>query len=682
MRYLLIFAIFLLPTMVSARLQLQPKIDSLIASLKVTKQDTTRVRLLNEAAYYVGIVNASEGIKYGKEALQLAQKLQSREGMARAYLNIGASHKSLGEYTNAQVCDSLGLHLYRLLGDAVGIASAMANYGNLYIALGKYDLATQHLTNALETFKSTDYKEKEAACLNSIGLAYFYMNRYTESITQYNASISLYNNLNNERGMAKGMLGIGQVQEAKENYDAAKDAYFKALKLNEKASEVSVVAYNYCCLAHIYYIQKNYPHAIEYYSNGLNLAQTIGYNAGIVNALDGIAFSYFGLKDYPTGLGFSQRALIAAQNMKDKGLLAKVATHMASGYLGIATTGQAIKPDSVVKGSAAANIAAANELLAYMADADSNNLMEVLTVKIALDTAQGKYQAAFDHYEEYMRLKAIYNERHLNGNNALKLQESNKLLAQKQERLTMVEERVKEQAMWFMVTLGAFALILLLVVLYIVSLKKRSKKEVVAPTPAPIVMPLQESKPIVPRDTQPIVPTQSLTMVLRQLKMLAQGNVATILPQQLVLLEMVVQQYQEHMAKEEGSLSPFLQKLLLHIVQQHIQEGQNINIQASAGNVTCTLERLVTMSLLLQLLVSVSFVHAFKEGASGALQISVQERGDLCLISYSDGQLKSFQMNEATASIIKTIQLLCKDAGGSFLYNQQEDCFAVSFKAQ
>lgn len=681
MRYLLIIAVFLLPTMVSARLQLQPKIDSLIASLKVTKQDTTRVRLLNEAAYYVGIVNASEGIKYGKEALQLAQKLQSREGMARAYLNIGASHKTLGEYANAQVCDSLGLHLYRLMGDAMGIASAMANYGNLYIALGKYDLATQHLTNALETFKNTDNKEKQAACLHSIGLAYFYMNRYTESITQYNASVALYRDLNNERGMAKGILGLAQVQEAKEDYNAAKDAYFKALKLNEKASEVSVVACNYCCLAHIYYIQKNYPHAIEYYSNGLNLAQTIGYNAGIVNALDGIAVSYFGLQDYPTGLGFSQRALSAAQNMKEKGLLAKVAIHMASGYLGIANAGQSIKADSVVKGSAAANIAAANELLAYTADADSNNLMEILAVKIALDTAQGKYQAAFDHYEEYMRLKGIYNERHLNGNNALKLQETNKLLAQKQERLTMVEDRVKEQAMIFRITLGAFALVLLVVVFYIVSLKKRTKKEIEAPPPAPIEMPLQDSRPAVNRDTQPIVATQSIAMVLRQLRILAQGNVATILPQQLVLLDMVVQQYQEHMAIEQGSLSPFLQKLLLHIVRQHIQEGQNINIQASAGNVTCTLDRLATLSLLLQLLVSVSFVHAFKEGASGALQISVQEKGDLCIINYSDGQLKSFQMNEATSSIIKTIQMLCKDASGSFLYNQQEDCFVVSFKA-
>lgn len=681
MRYLLIFAIILLPTMLSARLQLQPKIDSLMASLKVTKQDTTRVRLLNEAAYYVGIVNASEGMKYGKEALQLAQKLQSREGMARAYLNIGAAHRSLGEYSNAQVCDSLGLHLYRLLGDALGIASAMANYGNLYIALGKYDLAIQHLTNALESFKNTDYKEKEAACLNSIGLAYFHMNRYTESITQYNASVAIYRNLNNERGMAKGIFGLGQVHEAKENYDAAKDAYFKALKLNEKASEVSVVAHNYCYLAHIYYLQKNYPHAIEYYSNGLNLAQSVGYNVGIVNAMDGIAVSYFGLQDYATGLGFSQRALSVAQTMKDKGLLSKVAMHMASGYLGVASTRQAIKADSVVKGSATANIAAANELLAYTADADSNNLMEVLAVKIALDTVQGKYQEAFEHYDAYMRLKAVYNERHLNGNNALMLQESNKLLAQKQERLTMLEEKVKDQAMWFRITLWAFAAILVLLVLYIVSLKKGVKNEVV-PLPTAKALPAQEAKPMEVQEAQPIMATQSLNVVLRQLRMVAQGNVPAMLPQHLVLLDMVVQQYQEHMAKEEGSLSPFLQKLLLHIVQQHIQEGQNINIQASAGNVTCTLERLVTLSLLLQLLVSVSFVHAFQGVLSGVLQITVQEKGDLCMISYSDGHLKSFQMNDVTASIIKTIQLLSKDAGGSFLYHQQDDCFIVSFKAQ
>ena len=58
-----------------AQLQGQARIDSLLKELPIQKEDTNKVKLLNELSYGYWLINPDEGIKYGQNGLELATKL-------------------------------------------------------------------------------------------------------------------------------------------------------------------------------------------------------------------------------------------------------------------------------------------------------------------------------------------------------------------------------------------------------------------------------------------------------------------------------------------------------------------------------------------------------------------------------------------------------------------------------
>ena len=64
-------------------------VDSLKTALTKTKNDTTRVKILNELSKNNFYRTPKIGIKYSTEALQLARKINWKKGIAQAYTNLG-----------------------------------------------------------------------------------------------------------------------------------------------------------------------------------------------------------------------------------------------------------------------------------------------------------------------------------------------------------------------------------------------------------------------------------------------------------------------------------------------------------------------------------------------------------------------------------------------------------------
>src|ERR1035437_3772448 len=79
----------------------QSKIDSLLIELQTAKEDTSKVKLLNDFSFEYWDINPNEGLKYGNEALRLAEKLHTKKGIAEAYSNISRSYRRLTNITKS-----------------------------------------------------------------------------------------------------------------------------------------------------------------------------------------------------------------------------------------------------------------------------------------------------------------------------------------------------------------------------------------------------------------------------------------------------------------------------------------------------------------------------------------------------------------------------------------------------
>ena len=82
--------------------QLDREIDSLMNVLKTAAEDTNKVNTLNALnKLYCGTALKAETKGYFDKALQLAQKLNFKRGIANAYFNFGLNYDLQGNYSEA-----------------------------------------------------------------------------------------------------------------------------------------------------------------------------------------------------------------------------------------------------------------------------------------------------------------------------------------------------------------------------------------------------------------------------------------------------------------------------------------------------------------------------------------------------------------------------------------------------
>ena len=87
-RFFPVFLLFVLPFF--SHSQNSRKIDSLLTLLKTAKEDTNKVKQLNKiSSEYIAIDSINNAMNYANAALQIAQNLNFKKGIANSYSCIG-----------------------------------------------------------------------------------------------------------------------------------------------------------------------------------------------------------------------------------------------------------------------------------------------------------------------------------------------------------------------------------------------------------------------------------------------------------------------------------------------------------------------------------------------------------------------------------------------------------------
>ena len=120
----------------------------LMRNLGLTQKATTdsvKLNLLNDLSFEYWDVNPAEGLKYAKQALLLAEKINSKRGIAEAYSNMGRSYRRMTNITKALEFSFRSLKLYEEINDKHDVASNLVNIGNAYRVQKDFDKALQNL---------------------------------------------------------------------------------------------------------------------------------------------------------------------------------------------------------------------------------------------------------------------------------------------------------------------------------------------------------------------------------------------------------------------------------------------------------------------------------------------------------------------------------------------------------
>lgn len=317
--------------------------------LQKTTVDTIKINLLNEISNTYKYSNAPEGIKFGKEALLLAEKVNWKKGKAAANENLGICNQTLSNFPEALNYMHTALQLYEQLPYQSNISATLKNTGLIYLAQKKYPEALSYFKRALKINQNNNSKLLTIYNVNDIANVYFKLNNFSKALDYYSLSIKLNQEIKDNNGLGYCYSRIGEIHANQKKYSKAV-SYFSIALQNYDKNQTANIDSTLNQLSTVYLLMsesdlKNKNKYVnlsnktlklitakpqEYSQSVENLKETLKKTIADttrINILNRIASSYF----YSTpkeGIQYAEQALQLANKIKWKKGIALASNHL------------------------------------------------------------------------------------------------------------------------------------------------------------------------------------------------------------------------------------------------------------------------------------------------------------------------------------------------------------------
>jgi tetratricopeptide (TPR) repeat protein len=301
--FLLFIITFFVMNHLSAQLQGQDRLDSLLQQLPKANEDTNKVKLLVDLSHTYYSINPDEGLKYGKQGLALAEKMHWKKGMANACRTIAGNYGyGKSDYPAALKYSSQALQLFRETGDKTGTARILGDMGVVLWYQSNYPEALKYYFDALRLNEELGNKGDIAATLCNIGIVYNSQQDYHKALEYITKANAIDEAMGNTSGIAANLGDIGELHRNLSDNQKALQYDFKSLELYKQLGDKNGIARNLGNIGIVYSEQKNYPKALEYSLQALQLSRELGLQIGIAMNLGSIGSTYLEMShDTATG---------------------------------------------------------------------------------------------------------------------------------------------------------------------------------------------------------------------------------------------------------------------------------------------------------------------------------------------------------------------------------------------
>ena len=294
-------------------------LESLEIKLKTSKQDTNKINILNSLSEKTEHINPNLALKYGEEALKLAEKLIYKKGIAEAFINIGYFYYYKGETTKALDFYNKALSLSININNKNIEAISLRKIGVVYDSQSEFPKALDYYTRALKIKEQTNDNSEIATILLNIGVIYHNLKRFDEALEYENKALKLYIQTNEKSSIANAFARIGNIfsdtLNPAQDLKIAMDYYEKSLKLFTEENHKRGIAVIYCNISEVYTAKKEYKKALSSLFKALQMRKELGDKNGISILLLNIGRIYKSTHDYQNAEAYILQSLAIAKEI-------------------------------------------------------------------------------------------------------------------------------------------------------------------------------------------------------------------------------------------------------------------------------------------------------------------------------------------------------------------------------
>lgn len=291
-----VFLIFALGTPLLAEqtntvVELKKKVDGLTGEAKVNTLNELTLALVNNQ----DLVAAK---KYAEEAMQLAESMGFRKGIAATHDNFGHIFQSKYDYTNAMKSYVAGLKIRNSNNDQKGIATSKNNIGKVFFLQENVNSAIENLNKALEIREEIKDLAGAAETHKNLADVYLLKKLYGKSKEHYRNSMDLLIQMDDLSGAAGIASLLGNISGDLGDTESALAYFQMSLDLNNSTGELANIAEDYNNIAMAYVTQQSYEEALDANDMAYNIRRTLSDKMALAETMKNFGLIYAKLEEY------------------------------------------------------------------------------------------------------------------------------------------------------------------------------------------------------------------------------------------------------------------------------------------------------------------------------------------------------------------------------------------------
>jgi len=297
--------------------------DSLIVVLQ-NKSDSSRIPTLISLCWDLRNADPEKSIKYGTEAIALADQYKDYISLAKAYGFVGVAYRVMGKYSESIDLYYKGLEVAQNYNIPEQAGYAHLNLANLYIYQEHASLAYENIKKAEAIAVKTSNKTMLAYVYLFYGRTFSLEGKLDTALFNYQRSLTIRKETNQAPEQATCYKYIGDIHFQKGDYVTAMDNYNMSLEKVDKQGDKNLYASILNKKSLILSELGDLDEAKKLAYKSLSIANEIKANMAVKDALAALVKVSIKSQDYKSASEYQQKVIQYSDTLFNQKLTEKI----------------------------------------------------------------------------------------------------------------------------------------------------------------------------------------------------------------------------------------------------------------------------------------------------------------------------------------------------------------------
>jgi len=302
-----------------------------------------KVNTLNKIASAFSRSDPEKTKDYASQALDLAEKLGFKEGVAKSCRAIGASYMLRGDYDKALEYQLKALSIFAELADRTGVAKSYNDLGSIYTNKCDYHKALQYHRKALALCEELADKDGVASSYLNIANIHSILSRHDEALGYYLESLKIAEELGDKKVVAMIYGNIGLVHKNRGDFNKALKYCLKGLRLKQEMGERGAIAVSCLAIGAIHLDRGKHEEALKYLYKALGIFEEIGSKRNLANCYGNIGVIHKNQGNYEDALAYLLKTLRVFEEIGNRKGVATACNNIGLVYTGLKRYSEALE---------------------------------------------------------------------------------------------------------------------------------------------------------------------------------------------------------------------------------------------------------------------------------------------------------------------------------------------------